>query len=280
MLELPEVAGPGYAPADDVEPTVIATTHRILVEGASVANVRDGAIDPSDKSPGGLEIPRLTAMGGKLAKRQAPPLYVAIDRGLTYGVLIEILFSLKKPESGWKSFALLAKHGDRTLSVPLVLPDRSRPTVVVDTVAAKDERKVVEALAALRPHRSGFESSGVALRGVGDRGDRDQPVKLVVTMTSRDIVVWSFSGVEGTLTQPKLSVARTDPSAMSNVNATLAEIIRRRWPGQRPETTREIVVMAERATPMQLVAEVLGAVRALPDGTALFPDILLSTGFE
>ena len=128
---------------------------------------------------------------------------------------------------------------------------------------------------------------GSAPDGVGIRepppvipvGPVEEPVKMVVSLMRDNIQVWSISGLEGTLQSPKARIARTDPHAIEQVSTTLAEIVHRRWPSQRSDD-RTIIVMMDSNTPMQTVGEIAGAVRAAADGTVLFPDILLSSGFE
>jgi len=107
-----------------------------------------------------------------------------------------------------------------------------------------------------------------------------EPVQMIVTAMRDKILVWSISGLEGTLQAPKATFEGTDSKAIAQVSTTLAEIVHRRWPSQRPEDSRSIIVMADGNTPIQTVAELFGAVRAAADGSVLFPDILLSSGFE
>lgn len=98
----------------------------------------------------------------------------------------------------------------------------------------------------------------------------------VVAITGAKLLLWSISGTEGTLKQPKLAAARPD-----EIGKALAEIVSRRWPtAKRSNDDRAIVLMADAGTPMQTIADVLAVVRATPDGKELFPMIELSTGFE
>jgi hypothetical protein len=107
-----------------------------------------------------------------------------------------------------------------------------------------------------------------------------EPIKLVVSLLHDRVVLWSISGLEGTLHEPKATIATTEPTAMAQLSTALVEIVHRRWPGQRPDDTRNMILMLDGKTSMQATTELLGAVRAAADGTVLFPDVLLSSGFE
>lgn len=103
----------------------------------------------------------------------------------------------------------------------------------------------------------------------------DMPLSVVVSVTPSEIVLWSISGLEGTLANPKLRLSAGDPDALPKLEAALAEIVERRWRGkERPEPSREIVFMADASIPMQRVVEIMAAIRPA------FPDLLLSSGFE
>jgi len=108
------------------------------------------------------------------------------------------------------------------------------------------------------------------------------PIGLIVAMPKDKLLVWSISGMEGTIQAPLLAADLADPTAMKRLNAVLVDIVKRRWEGKdRPPATQTIVLMPDPATTMQAVADVLVAVRTSVDGgTPLFPDVQLSTGFE
>lgn len=128
----------------------------------------------------------------------------------------------------------------------------------------------------------------------------DQPLKLVISITRDRAILWSISGLEGTLAAPKQSFARTgrdgdscdgnymcesnncknetqkcgpskdipqpvfDYRAMSNA---LFEIANRRYTGkQRKQDTYQIILMADGAIPYNTIASVMAAMRCkLPD---------------
>ncbi len=104
--------------------------------------------------------------------------------------------------------------------------------------------------------------------------------KLFVSVTSTDILVWSITGLEGTLQAPLLKIAKSDPTAMAQLGKTLADVVQRRWgTGARPTPSRQIVYQASSTESIQSVASAMAAMRATADGKELFPDIMLSSGF-
>lgn len=68
----------------------------------------------------------------------------------------------------------------------------------------------------------------------------EQPLQLVVSITSTEIRLWSISGLEGTLTEPKLRIAKrpgdnpVPPYDYARLNAALKEIVNRRWKDNDP----------------------------------------------
>ena len=125
----------------------------------------------------------------------------------------------------------------------------------------------------------------------------EQPLKMVVSITRDRMMLWSISGLEGTLAQPKATFPRTgrdgeacdgpymcesnycrdttqrcEPSpakevplpvfdyrALSNV---LFEIANRRYAGkQRKADTYQIILMADGAIPYNTIASVMSAMR-------------------
>ena len=109
-----------------------------------------------------------------------------------------------------------------------------------------------------------------------------QPLGMVVAITRTDVIVFSISALEGTMREPRLSLPLTSPDGPQKLSTLLEDIVKRRWGRQakRAEHDLDIIVMADPATPMQKILELLGAVRASPRGTELFPRVQLSTGFE
>ena len=111
--------------------TVIITRNGIVVsagkEAKSIVSVSNGDVDPAEKEGGttGIKIPRLTNFLSALhheedsvRQRQpgfdpstvpAPELLIIADRTTPYRLLIEVLFSAKQKEAGYKHFRLIVQ---------------------------------------------------------------------------------------------------------------------------------------------------------------------------
>lgn len=111
--------------------TVIITKTGIVVsagkEAKSIVSVSNGDVDPAEKEGGatGIKIPRLTNFLAALhqeeeAARQrdpgydpasapVPELMIIADRATPYRLLIEVLFSAKQKEAGYKRFRLIVQ---------------------------------------------------------------------------------------------------------------------------------------------------------------------------
>jgi len=127
----------------------------------------------------------------------------------------------------------------------------------------------------------------------------DQPLKLVVSVTRDRLILWSISGLEGTLQAPKAAFPRTgregepcDGNYMCESNScassqkcvaghdtptpvfdyralstTLFDIANRRYTGKaRKGDTYQVILMADGAIPYNTIASVMAAMRCkLPD---------------
>jgi len=110
--------------------TVIITKTGIVVsagkEAKSIVSVSNGDVDPAEKEGGtnGIKIPRLTnflaalhheedaarqRQGGDPGAAPAPELLIIADRTTPYRLLIEVLFSAKQKEAGYKHFRLIVQ---------------------------------------------------------------------------------------------------------------------------------------------------------------------------
>jgi len=107
--------------------TLIITRNGIVVEGKSIVAVSNGDVDAAEKEGGslGIKIPRLTnflaALRGEeeAKKRQtpgydpskAPPpeLMIIADRTTPYRLLLQVMFSAKQKEAGYKHFRLIVQ---------------------------------------------------------------------------------------------------------------------------------------------------------------------------
>jgi hypothetical protein len=275
-IDLPQVARHGYVPlTGDTGVVISATPHGIVVEGHPIAAIINGQVDPAAKEGGslGVKIEPLTVfMQDQLSAAAArggadPRITLLVDKTLPYRLLVEIVFSTK--QAGAKRFDFVAKHGEALVAVPMTLP------VKAPAHAADDLGKQV------KDAKLGREAGGA--QRVGSAADiaSDARLGMIVSITKTQIILWSVSGAEGTLTQPKLAVALASKTAFADLGKALAEIVGRRWPdGKRSLDARQIIVQADGGIRMQVIAEAFGAVRATPDDQELFSEILLSSGFE
>jgi biopolymer transport protein ExbD len=111
--------------------TVIITRTGIVVsagkEAKSIVSVSNGDVDPAEKEGGatGVKIPRLTNFLAALhqeeeaarqrdpgydpSKAPVPELMIIADRTTPYRLLIQVLFSAKQKEAGYKRFRLIVQ---------------------------------------------------------------------------------------------------------------------------------------------------------------------------
>jgi biopolymer transport protein ExbD len=138
----------------------------------------------------------------------------------------------------------------------------------------------------------------------------DEPaLQLVVAVTKTEIQLFSLSGLEGSLSAPKLKLpaSTTTPGKAFDypkLTAAAAEIVARRWPGRslltvvggkatcvhdgkalplvdcRPEKASEIFLVVDGDIPYETVVATMDAVREAPDGTVLFPGVIFSSGIQ
>jgi biopolymer transport protein ExbD len=279
-IDLPQVARHGYVPlADDTRVIVSATPHGLVVDGKPITSIANGAVMPDEKEGGslGLKIVRLTKFLEQQlssARQPTPDTYTTdpaepklgllLDKQHPYRLLMEIVFSTKA--AGARRFDFVAKHGEELVAVPITLPVKARAQGADDLGNQLDNVRL------------GREAGGAPRAGSAVTAPDPQ---MLVSVTKTQLVLWSVSGAEGTLKQPKLAVPLASKTAFAELGKALAEIVARRWPdGKRAPDGRQIIVQADGVIPMQTIAQVLGAVRATPDNEELFPEILLSAGFE
>ncbi len=103
----------------------------------------------------------------------------------------------------------------------------------------------------------------------------EQPLQLMVSVTKNRMVLWSVSGLEGTLQEPKATIGlvpRENTSAPQGydypkLNQALIEIATRRWAGKRrPKNTYEILLQADGEIPYETVIKVMDNMRRpMPD---------------
>jgi biopolymer transport protein ExbD len=116
--------------------TLIITKEGVVVEGQPIVTINNGNVDPAEKDGGakGMKIPRLTTFLGALRteevskKRAADPTYdpakdvpellVIADRTTPYHTLIEVMYSAKQKEAGYKRFRLIVQKSYPTAKTP------------------------------------------------------------------------------------------------------------------------------------------------------------------
>lgn len=258
-FQVPGIAVPklsSRAGTVEVEPTmpvVAASMGEVTLDCRLIVLLANGGFAPEVLEGGaqGMQVRRLTEALAHPASSTGV-LTLSVDHRLPFETFMRLLYSAKSSPARWTRFAVITQSQDRLVALPLTLPDP----------------------------RPGHRQPAL----FGDNHSippTDQPLRMVVAATRTEIVVWSFSGLEGSLQAPKLRVARTDTQALARLSSTLAELVQRRWAdGPRPDTSREIVLMADATLPMQSIAELVATLRASSTGAILFPDVLLSSSFE
>ncbi len=104
----------------------------------------------------------------------------------------------------------------------------------------------------------------------------EKPIQLIVSTTKQGMILWSISGLEGTLEAPKARVPRLPATRADEaprfdyvaLNNTLYEIAARRWRGKlRNIDTYEIILQCDPDIPYETVVDIMDAVRRrLPAG--------------
>jgi biopolymer transport protein TolR len=146
----------------------------------------------------------------------------------------------------------------------------------------------------------------------------EQSLQLVVSVTRSSVILWSVTGLEGSLAEPRARGGRLPDRAgeqpqfdLAPINQALHEIASRRWRGKlRARDTYEIILQADGEVPYGTIIAAMDALRRKlpepgkpddflgmpaeeeregkrvatepydPDKHYLFPDILFSKGFE
>ncbi len=246
-LKLPELgaAASGAVPLDDGAPmyTIVVSDTAVVIEGNAVVALENGDVPAFEREGGarGLMIPKVREMARALVAATPPagrPLVGArllVRPDAPYELFMQLIMSVKA--AGLKRYDIVARRDGAAVAVPIELPD------MPSRVSANDLGRAPE-------------------------------LGMIVAVTRDKMLVFSMSGVEGTIQSPKLTTAGVAAADIARVQETLAEIHARHG------DERRIVVMFDAAIPMQLVTETLAAVRAKPDGGPLFTDVMLGAGFE
>ncbi|MEP6861109.1 MAG: biopolymer transporter ExbD [Deltaproteobacteria bacterium] len=114
------------APLPQKSWTLVITPTGVVVEGNPIVSVANGDVDPAEKEGGalGIKIPRLSTFLGALhneeikklvnegkdpSKEPPPELLVVADRTTPYRLLVEVMYSAKQKEAGFKHFRLIVQ---------------------------------------------------------------------------------------------------------------------------------------------------------------------------
>ena len=107
--------------------TLIISKNGIVVEGEAIVSVSHGDVDASQKEGGsmGIKIPKLTNFLASLrgiqeqklaqtpgydpSKAPPPELLIIADRTTPYRLLLQVMFSAKQKEAGYKHFRLIVQ---------------------------------------------------------------------------------------------------------------------------------------------------------------------------
>ena len=161
-----------------------------------------------------------------------PTIAIAADPATRYERLFAVVSALVR--AGARP-VLLVRDGSRVGTIPLAVPDKKADDPSVPT-------------------------SGEA------------PVGMAVALTSTEMIVWSTSGLEGTLPQPLATVPHDQ---LGELEKTLAGVAERRWAGRdRSADDQQIILMFDGAIPAKTVVAVMAAARKS------FPQLLWSRGIE
>lgn len=100
-----------------------------------------------------------------------------------------------------------------------------------------------------------------------DKDPNSERLQLIVSATPSGMTVWSLTGLEGTLEEPRAQIAvlATDPFIQYDyaaLNDTLYEIAESRWAGKkRALDTYEIILQADATTPYDTVIRIMDHMR-------------------
>ena len=215
-------------------PTVFVTKTGFVVDAKVIVPIVNGKVD-ADKEGGalGLKIPKLVT--ALLAQPKQDTLVLALDRTTPYRALLGAMFTAKTSPLTFRRFAIVARTADTNAvtTFALTLPD-SRPAASAMSEA---------------------------------------PLKLIVSVSRKTVILWSISGDEGTLQAPKLSLSLAADSG-AKIKAALAEIANRRFGGPVPSAQRSIIFQADGDVDAATFVPMIAAMRSV------FPDVMLSSGFE
>lgn len=122
-VSLPPVPSTDEVPSEST--TLVITRHGIVVEGQTIATIANGQVDPAAKEGGanGVKITKLTQFlatlhNAQVAKAREKPnfdqsklseIMIIADRTTPYQVLVEVMYSAKQKEAGYKTFRMIVE---------------------------------------------------------------------------------------------------------------------------------------------------------------------------
>jgi len=115
-VSLPPIQSDEELPEDST--TLIITKNGIVVEGQAIASITNGQVDPAAKEGGalGVKISKLTEFLTRLhakqiakAKEKLAEIMIIADRTTPYRLLVEVMYSSKQPEAGYKHFRMIVE---------------------------------------------------------------------------------------------------------------------------------------------------------------------------
>jgi biopolymer transport protein TolR len=146
--------------------------------------------------------------------------------------------------------------------------------------------------------------AAAAVESAANPGD-EPPLQLVAAVTKKEIQVFSLSGLEGTVTAPKLRLpAQNGTYPYGKITDAAQEIVKRRWAGKppmsvvsgkpeclienkvvapeqcRPDKATEVFLIVDGDVRYEVVIATMDALREAPDGTPLFPGVIFSSGIQ
>ncbi len=248
--EVPVVSG-RHLDGVDTLPLISITRDAISSNGEVIVRLKNGQIDDWDLEGGamGIQIKRLMSFRHTPQAQDEPRVQTFSEDGGPAGLAINLhlepntpqrllfgtIASLRSAEPPYHHFNLLVASKEGTLgALPIDLP---RPLSF----------------------------------------DEEQPdaarVQLILSLTDKRLVLWSVSGLEGTLTDPVLSSDRDPANAhwfdLGKVSAKLAEIEERQWPGGEG-APHELLVQAHAELPYRVLAELLSEIQKTASGEPRF----------
>ncbi len=150
--------------------------------------------------------------------------------------------------------------------------DRTTPYRSLIEIAVSAREAGVKELYFATQTSAGAVAAPLALLSADELANEAVP-GMMVSVLEREILIWSRSGLEGTLAKPKRSISFDHPHALRELTSTLDEIVQRWW---LPRDVRTVSLQADQDVPVQTIAHVIGALRASADGRVLFSSVALA----